>query len=316
MLRQVDIDRPRPGPGECLVRVCCTSVTAGDAEIRSSSLPWLFWVPIRLWLGLFKPKPGLVPGMEFSGEVVELGEGPQRFAVGDAVFGASGMGFGAYAEYLCVPAESLVIAKPEALSFEDAAGVAVGGLAAFGYLRKGGVETANKVLIRGASGSIGTFAVQLAKRFGAEVTGVCGPDGVERVRGLGADRVLDYTQADFTDTSERYDLILDVVGRMPVRGCMDLLTAEGAYVRGTIPGFVEVLLALWYRVSGAKRFVVGDAGDALEDLTALGTLLGAGEVTSVVDRVFALEDIVEAHRYVDGGHKQGHVIVRVGEDSS
>ena len=310
-LRLQEVDPPTPKEREVLVRVHATTVTAGDTEIRASKLPWLFWLPIRLWLGLFKPRKNTILGMELAGVIEAVGDNVERFQVGDAIFAASNMGLGAYAEYACVSADGIIARKPESLSFEQAAAVPVGGLSALGYLKKAGIEGAKTVLIRGASGSIGTFAVQLAKHFGAHVTGVCGPQGVDRVRSLGADEVIDYTHEDFFKNGKTYDIVLDVVGKLPISRCLRSVGAKGAYIRGTIPGLWESLVALWTWASSSKRVVMGDAGDSVEGLRFLGELLDAGTLEAVIDRSYAFDRIVEAHRYVEAGHKQGNVVVDV-----
>jgi len=308
-LQLQEIDKPEPKAGELLVCVHATSVTRGDTEIRAFDLPWLFRIPLRIWLGLFGPKPNTIMGMEFAGIVESVGAGVDRFEPGDAVFGPTGMGFGAYAEYVCVSADEVIAKKPECVSFEQAAAVGIGGLAALGYLNKGRVHDAKKVLIRGASGSIGTFAVQLAKHFGAHVTGVCPTDSVQRVEQLGADVVIDYTRQDFTENGETYDLILDVVGKMSISRCLRSLSRSGCYVRGTVPGLWEVLRTLWATMTSRKRVVIGDAGESTEGLVFLAGLLETGELETVVDRRYPLEQIAQAHRYVEKGHKKGNVII-------
>jgi NADPH:quinone reductase-like Zn-dependent oxidoreductase len=303
------IPPPAPKDGEVLIRVHATSVTRGDTELRTLDMPWLFRVPLRLWLGLRRPRKDTVLGMEFAGVVESVGAGVTGLRPGDAVFGPSGMGFGAYAQFVCVPASGIVVRKPDGVSFAAAAALSVGGMAALGYLNKGKVRDARRVLIRGASGSIGSYAVQLAKHFGAHVTGVCPPDSVDLVRRLGADVVIDYTAQDFTATDDRYDLMLDVVGAMPIGRCLALLRDGGRYVRGTIPGASEVLQALWTRMTSRKRVIMGDHGESAEDLAFLAGLLERGELETVVDRVYPLDDIAQAHAYVERGHKQGNVII-------
>jgi NADPH:quinone reductase-like Zn-dependent oxidoreductase len=306
-----EVDKPVPGPGEVLVRVHAATVTAGDSELRTSALPWLFWVPLRLWMGLVRPKPNTVLGMEVAGVVDSVGEGVERFGPGDEVFGATGLGFGAYAEYVRVEAEGILAIKPDEVAFEQAVTVPVGGIAALGYLRKGGIAGGKTVLVRGASGSIGTYAVQLAKHAGAHVTGVCGTEGLARVQALGADVVIDYTTEDFTENGVTYDLMLDVVGRMSISRCLRSVKPGGTYVRGTIPGVWELLVALWAKLTSRKRVVLGDAGDSVEDLVSLGELMAQGELEAVIDRRYPLEETADAHRYVETGHKQGHVVITV-----
>ncbi len=306
-----DVDRPEPKAGEILVRVHATTVTRGDTELRALDMPWLFRIPLRLWLGMVRPKPNMILGMELAGVVESVGPGVEGFSPGDAVFGAADMGFGAYAEYACLPVEGLVAHKPEGVSFAQAAPISIGALAALGYLTKGGVGRGKNVLVRGASGSIGSYAVQLAKHFGAHVTGVCPPQGVERVRQLGADAVIDYTKEDFTQSPKTYDLILDVVGGMSIARCMGSLSDAGRYVRATIPGIWEVLRALWVAATSRKRMVLGDAGGSSDDLTFLAGLVDSGELVSVIDRRYGLDQLPAAHRYVEQGHKQGNVVITV-----
>lgn len=306
-----DVARPEPNDGEVLVRVRATSVTRGDTEIRTFDIPWLFGIPMRLWLGLFRPKKDLVLGMEFAGVVEAVGAGVTTLGPGDEVFGPSGMGFGGYAQFICIPASGIIVRKPEGVSFADAAPLSIGAMAALGYLNRGNVRDARRVLIRGASGSIGSYAVQLAKRFGAHVTGICPPQSVELVRRLGADEVIDYTVRDFAATNERYDLMLDVVGATPIARCLSVLHDNGRYVRGSIPGLFEVLRSIWTRLTSSQRVIMGDHGESAEDLAFLVGLVESGELETVVDAVYPLEDIANAHDYVAQGHKQGNVVIEL-----
>jgi NADPH:quinone reductase-like Zn-dependent oxidoreductase len=306
-----DVPTPVATAGQLVVRVHTTTVNMGDTEIRASNLPWLFRIPIRLWLGVLRPKPSTILGMEVAGVVADVGGETRGFAVGDEVVGAMPMGFGAHADFARVDAAGLVARKPEQLTFDEVAPLPVAGLAALGYLRKGGIEGAKTVMVRGASGAIGTYAVQLAKHFGAEVTAVCGPQALERMRELGADVVIDYTQSEFDADDTTYDLILDVVGQQPIGRFVRCLTARGAYVRGTVPGLWEVCVALWYWGASRKRVVMGDAGESVEDLRLLVDLLVAGTLETVIDRRYPLEQIADAHAYVETGHKQGHVLIQM-----
>lgn len=306
-----DVPRPEPGPGELLVAVRATTVTRGDTELRALDLPWLFKLPIRLWLGFWGPRKHTILGMEMSGVVEAVGEGVEAFAVGDAVLGTSDMGLSTYAQYVVVKADGLVASKPEALTFEQAAAIPIGGLAALGYLLEGGVETAKRVLVRGATGSIGSFAVQIAKHFGAHVTAVCPSQGVAQAAELGADEVLDYSRQDFDATGQTWDLILDVVGRTPIARCLKVLEPGGRYVRATVPGLLQVLAVLWTRMTSDKRVIMGDSGDTPQRLRQLVAMIEAGDVEPVVDRTYALQEVADAHRYVEQGHKQGNVVLTV-----
>jgi len=310
-LQVQDVPRPEPKAGELLVAVRATTVTRGDTELRALDLPWLFKLPIRLWLGLLGPRKHTILGMEMAGVVHAVGEGVAGFAVGDAVLGTSAMGLGTYAQYVLVKTDGLVARKPESLTFEQAAAVPIGGLAALGYLTKGGIESAERVLIRGATGSIGSFAVQIAKHFGAHVTAVCPPQGVQEAHDLGADEVLDYTERDFDAVDQNWDLMLDVVGRTPIGRCLGVLAPKGRYVRATVPGFLELMRGLWTKVTSDKRVIMGDSGDTPQRLEQLVRMIEIGDVRPLLDRTYALGQAAQAHRYVEKGHKQGNVVLTV-----
>lgn len=308
-----DVAPPLPKPGQVRIQVRATTVTAGDAELRRSDLPWLFRLPLRLWMGWSRPRAShAVLGMEAAGVIDAIGEGVTGFAVGDAVFAMTDLGFGGYAEQVCVAADGVIAHKPTDVSFEQVAPLPTGGLAALGYLRLGGIAPGKRVLVRGALGSIGSYAVQLARHhFGAEVTALCGPEDLEEVRELGATTAVDYTVRPFPDPEDRYDVVLDVVGRTPLRHCLGALADGGTYVRATVPGVWELVVSLALRWVSKKRIVVGDAGSSAEDLALLGGLVADGTIRSVVHRRFALRDAAEAHRYVDSGHKKGNAILVV-----
>ena len=308
------VARPRVGEGQLLVRVVASTVTRGDTELREMAMPWLFRVPLRLWLGVRRPRRDTVLGMELAGIVEEVGPGVEGFAAGGPVFGLRGMGFGGNAEYATVAAKDLIAKAPADTDVEQLAALAVGGLAALGYLRKGGIQAGARVLVRGASGSIGTYAVQLAKHQGAHVTAICPAEHAPAVTELGADEVIASTSEDFVDRPERYDLMLDVVGRMPIARCLRVLTPHGRYVRGTIPGVGEVLRALWTALTSRKRVVMGDAGGSAEDLAHLAQLVHAGSLRTVIDRRYPLAEISQAHDYVAQGHKRGNVIITLPGD--
>ena len=303
-----EVDQPDVGDDELLVRVRAASVNPAD-WYAMAGFPYV----ARPQMGLRTPRARL--GLDVAGEVVAVGERVTRFKAGDEVFGA---GSGTLAEYAAVPEDALV-AKPANLSFEQAAAVPVAGLTALQGLRdKGGIRPGRRVLINGASGGVGTFAVQVAKAFGADVTGVCSPRNVELVASLGADQVIDYTRQDFTRTGRRYDLLLDVAGSRPWSACRRVLdpgatlvlvgAPKGSRLLGPLDHILGVRLAS-LRASQTVRFFISTARTA--DLAALGELLAAGSVTPVVERSYALRDAAEALRYLGQGHARGKLVVTV-----
>lgn len=289
VLHLQEVEKPTPRDDELLIKVHATSVTVGDIRMRSFNVPALLWLPARISLGLTKPKQPIF-GMELAGKVEAVGKDVTRFKAGDPVFASTlAENFGGYAEYKCLPEEALVLIKPRNMTYQQAAAVPIGGPTALRLLRKGNIQNGQKVLIYGASGSVGTYAVQIAKSFGAEVTGVCSTANLEMVKSLGADHVIDYTKGDFSANGARYDAIFDTVGKCP----------QAVYSKALAPDGVYVTIA---KLSTKQ---------SMEELTSIKELIEAGKVRAVVDRCYPLEQMVEAHRYVDQGRKKGNVVITV-----
>jgi NADPH:quinone reductase-like Zn-dependent oxidoreductase len=286
-----DIDKPTPKHNEVLIRINATAVTASDCIVRGFKLSR--WSPMGLMMGLMlgltRPRNPVI-GNILAGEVEAAGKGVSRFRQGDAVYAFTLLRFGAYAEYISLPETAVIAPKPPNLTFEEAAAIVYGGLIALHYLRKGDLQSGQKVLIYGASGAIGSAAVQLASYFGAEATGVCSTANLAWVKALGADSVIDYTQEDFTKRGERYDLILNAVGKRKAQlSCQQALTPGGRHI--TVDD--------------------GSPATSVEGLLFLNRVIEAGKMKAVIDRCYPLEQIVDAHRYVDQGHKKGNVVITV-----
>jgi NADPH:quinone reductase-like Zn-dependent oxidoreductase len=314
VLQLQEVEKPTPKDNEVLIRIHATTVRSGDCRIRSSTHPLWYWLPARIMFGIRKPRIN-IPGDELAGEIESVGKDVTRFRNGDQVFGniwVISFG-GANAEYRCLP-EAWVEIKPSNMTYEQAASVPVGGLTALHFLKKGDIQSGQKVLINGASGSVGTFAVQLARYFGAEVTGVCSTTNIEMVKSLGADRVIDYTKEDFTKNGRTYDIIFDAVSKTSFSRCKSSLKQRGVYLTVDWP----LLQALWTSMTGrlpgrqtGKKLIFGVASQNPEDLIFLKDLIEAGEIKAVIDRTYPLEQTAEAHRYVDKGHKKGNVVITV-----
>jgi NADPH:quinone reductase-like Zn-dependent oxidoreductase len=299
VLRLEDVERPVPGEDEVLVRIHATTVNRTDCGWRSAT-PFL----TRYFIGLRRPKRRIL-GMELAGEVEAVGAAVTEFAVGDRVFGVKG--FGAHAEYVCIRESGSVAHMPAGMAFEEAAAVCDGACIALSCLRRGGLQKGQKILVYGASGSVGTAAVQLAVNLGADVTAVCNTKNVELVRSLGAGRVIDYTQEDFTRDGETYDIVLDAVGKQTFMRCRRSLKPGGIYV--ATDGFRNLPLALWTSRVGDKRAALALAKYTKPDVLFLKELIEAGKYRAVVDRSYPLEDVVEATRYVETQQKTGNVVL-------
>ena len=310
VLQLAQVEEPVPKDNEVLIRVYATTVTVADSRVRSFRVPLSFWLPARIALGLRKPKRAIL-GTELAGEIESMGKDVKLFKKGDQVFAITGHFGGAYAEYICIPEDRTVALKPSNTTYEEAAAIPMGGLMALYFLRKGNIQSGQKVLIYGASGSIGTFAIQLAKNFGAEVTGVCSTSNLELIKSLGADKVIDYTQEDFTKNGETYDVILDSVGKSSLSSGMRSLKKGGIYLHTVVTPALGVRMR-WISMTSGKRVMGGTTTGRTEDLIFLRELVEAGKIKPVIDRRYPMEQIVEAHRYVDKGHKKGNVVITIG----
>ena len=312
VLELKEIEKPAPKDDEVRVKVSVTTATVADSRMRSFTVPISYWLPARIALGIREPKNTIL-GAELAGEIEAVGKDVKRFKKGDQVFASTlEHGFGAYAEYVCLPEDGLLAIRPDNVTCEEAATLPIGGRTALYFLRAANIQRGQKVLIYGASGSVGTFAVQIAKYFGAEVTGVCSSANLELVRSLGADRVIDYTQEDFTKDAETYDVIFDTVGKASYSGCMRVLKKDGVYLQAVAAPGISLRMR-WTSMISSKRLIGGGPPRKSEDLIFLKELVEAGKVKPVIDRVYPMEQIVEAHRYVDKGHKKGNVVITLAQ---
>ncbi len=312
VLNLVEKEKPVPKENEVLVRIVATTVTSGDARMRALRVPYGFGLLSRLALGITGPRTHVL-GYELSGVIEAAGAKVTAFQPGDAVFGFTGLGLGAYAEYRCLPERGRLLPKPSSVSFAEAAAIPFGGLTALYFLRnKGQIQPGQKVLINGASGAVGTAAVQLAKHFGAEVTGVSSGANAPLVRSLGADHVIDYEREDFTKSGKTYDIILETVGVRSFPECRQALAKNGRYLF-VVGDAAQYWKSFTSSLAGGKRALGGLTPEKEEDLQFLATLLETGKLKATIDRTFPLSQIVDAHRYVDAGHKKGVVVISVGE---
>jgi NADPH:quinone reductase-like Zn-dependent oxidoreductase len=311
-LRLRDVPKPTPKDNEVLIRIHATTVTAGDCEIRSMKLPLAFKVPLRIILGLRKPR-NIILGQELAGEIEEIGKDVTLFRTGDRVFAWAGIRLGGYAEYACLPGKGVMALIPSNMTYAEAATLPVGGLEAANFIRKGDIRRGEKLLINGAGGSIGTYAIQIAKYLGADVTAVDSTEKLDMLRSIGADHVVDYTREDFTRRGKTYDVIFDVVGKGSFSRGLKALRPNGRYLLGNFRPFHRIRARL---VSGGSNKQVissasKSASETAGDINYLKELIEAGKIRPVIDRCYPLEQTAEAHRYVEAGHKKGNLVIMV-----
>jgi len=312
VLQLKEVEKPTPKDNEVLIKTHATTVTSGDWRVRSLNVPAGFGLIMRLVFGISKPKQPIL-GSELAGVVESVGKDVRNFKIGDQVFAFSDASMGCHAEYKCMPQDGAVVLKPPSLSYDEAAALSFGGTTALDFLRRGKLQRGESVLVNGASGAVGTAAVQLAKHFGADVTGVCSTANVALVRSLGASHVIDYTKEDFTRNGETYDVIVDTVGTAPFSRSSASLKDGGRLlmVLGRLPDMLQIP---WVALTSGKKVIAGPAAGRAEDLRFLAGLAEAGEFKPVIDRRYPFEQIAEAHRYVDTGRKKGNVIVTLEHD--
>lgn len=306
VLQLKETAKPTPKDNEILVRIKATAVNSGDLRLRKAD-PFA----VRFFFGLRKPKINIL-GSVFSGEVEVVGKEVKRFKVGDQVFGHTDMRFGAYAEYKSLPESGTVALKPERLNHAEAAVIPFGGATALHFIKKVTITPGQKVLVNGASGAVGSAAVQLAKHFGAQVTGVCSTANLDLVKSLGADQVIDYTKVDFTKNSEMYDVIFDTVNKVSFSGSIKCLNENGILILSAA-GISEMLKGIWTSMTSSKKVITGVVSHSAADIAFLNELIETNELKPVIDRTYPLEEMAEAHAYVDKGHKKGNVAVVIRE---
>ncbi len=310
-LRQVE--KPTPKDNEVLIKIHAATASTPDSELRRLKLPLLYAILLRLYIGFIRPTRIKILGTEFAGEIESAGKDVTLYKTGDEVFGYTGLNMRTYAEYICLPEKSSGIAgvlakKPVNMSYEEATAVPFGGLEALHSLGKADIQRRQRVLIVGAGGSIGTYSVQLAKHYGAEVTGVDHKSKLDMLRLIGADHVIDYTREDFTKNGKTYDVILDTIGKSPFAGSLRSLNENGTYLNAN-PGLFGGIRMRWISKRSSKKVIPWTAGYTTDNLLALKELIETGKIKPIIDRRYPLEQTAEAHRYVDGGHKKGNVVI-------
>jgi len=313
-LQLKEVEKPTPKDNEVLIKIYATTVTTTDCNARNFTfVPKSFRFPARMVFGFRKPKINIL-GVDLAGEIEAVGKDVKQFKEGDQVFGSPGSKFGGHAEYICISEDGVLAIKPVNITCEEAAAIPLAGNTALFFIRDlGKVQAGQKILIHGASGAIGTYAVQLAKYYGAEVTGVCSGTNAEMVKSLGADKVIDYTKEDFTKSDETYDVIFDVVGKITFSQCKSSLKQKGIYLENLLE-LSDILKMIWTSIIGGKKIKGGVSIESVENLNFFLELIESGKLKPVIDRTYPLERTAEAFKYVENGHKKGTVVITVGHN--
>jgi len=307
VLQLKEVEKPHPKDNEVLIKIHATAVNSGDWRLRKPD-PFA----VRFFFGLTKPKKTIL-GTSLAGEIETAGKGVTRFKAGDKVFGSTGLSMGAHAEYNCLTEDGILAIMPDNITYAEAAAVTFGGIVALQFLKKAKVTADQNVLIYGASGAVGTAAIQLAKHFGATVTGVCSSTNAELVKSLGADKVIDYTKEDFAESGETYDVIFETVNKASVSKCVKSLRKNGTLILGAaMPP--QMLQGLWTSATSSKKVISGMINETADDMALLKALIEKGKFKPVIDKTYPLEQTGEAHRYVEHGHKKGNVVIAVTEN--
>ena len=310
-LQLLEVEKPAPGNNEVLIKIHATTVTTTDCNARNFTfVPQSFMFFARLMFGFKKPRIKIL-GIDLAGEIETIGKDVKLFKAGDHVFGSPGTKFGGHAEYVCVPENGALAIKPADLSWEKAAAISLAGNTALFFIRDlAKIQAGQKILIHGASGAIGTYAVQLAKYYGAEVTGVCSTTNAEMVKSLGADMVIDYTKEDFTKSDEKYDFVFGAVGKTTFAQCKGLLKPDGIYLENMME-VKDFLKVLWTSIVGGKKIKGGVSTERAENLKFLSELISTGKLKPVIDSSYPFEKTTEAFKYVETGHKKGNVVIKI-----
>jgi 2-desacetyl-2-hydroxyethyl bacteriochlorophyllide A dehydrogenase len=307
-LQMNEVEKPSPKDNEILIKIHATSVSSGDARMRRAD-PFV----IRLIFGFKSPRKSIL-GVVVAGEIEAIGKSVSKYRTGDQVFGSSGMNFGAHAEYVAVSEDAVLALKPTNMTYEEAAAIPFGATASLHFLRIANIQQSQKVLIYGASGALGTLAVQLAKNYGADVTAVCSSSNFELMQSLGADEVIDYTKEDFTENGKKYDVIFDTVGKSSNRKALRSLN-KGGYLLLASAGIGTMIGGSIRSIFMSKKIISGVIKETVEDMNYFKQLIEKGKLKAVIDRIYTLKQMVEAHTYVDGGHKKGNVVIAINQNS-